>query len=463
MAELTTFQDAYPLNPWAAVTTNQKPPTYFPALYREFTRRATYNRFAKAEFNHNGPRSTELVITSLVMPHANHNPIGNRTMWLDSSHMDSFNRKITFKRYGGKMSLNRYDDLVTYWELDGVRGLNKIISAGFGYQMTHVMDKIARDAFLRSPFAMYRGDGSGASWNDIRNTDKFTSKLLQDIRLGLKERDNPIAVDENGGLGDDITCVTTPGVIYDLRQEAASTGQVNAWQEINRYTPEGRAAILRGVVGTYLGVIMQETNNACLFNCGVIKARGSVTSPIAAGDGAPEGAVDDLEYVGQPDAAHFIAVDDLTDFHVGDLVTIHVNTTNARGVTDGVDHTDGKLVNLRIVQINSAFAPATGAGTLSFERPIMEDFNVQIASGVYAYVTLGRNIHSMSFMYGNDGVAMGVAQPPTIRTPRPVDDLDMIQRISWDGYFGYQPFNKNAWEVAYVAGSNRLVGSTYIN
>jgi hypothetical protein len=453
----TSFADSYPQNPWEAVTTKERAPWYYPTLYREFARKAIYNRFVSVEFNHNGPKATELVIQSLIMPHANHDPIGNRQMWLDSSYMTTFNRRITFKRYGGKAQYNRYDDLITYLELDGQRGLKRIINEGFGYQMTHVMDKVARDAFLKAPFATYGNDMSGSSFADISTSDTFKLKLFRDIQLGLKERDNPIAVDETGAYGSGITVVTSPGVIHDLRAEVTATNSPNVWEEFNRYTESGRQALMNGAVGALYGVTFVETNNAVLYNCGEVIHRANITAPISAGDGTPDTAVDGLEYVGEPGATHFLNVDDVSGFSVGDYVTIHVDTTNAKGITNGVDWTDGKLTNRRIVALTG-----TTTGTVAFDRPILEDFKTQITTGVYGYITKGRNVHTMLFLYGNDGVAMGVAQPPTIHMPRPVDDLDMIQRITWDAYMGYQPFNKNAFEIAFITGSNRLLGPTYI-
>lgn len=133
-----TFDANYPLNPWQSVATKERTPWYYPDLYREFRRKAIYNRFVGMAFNHNGPRATELIVTSLMMPHSNQDPIGVRDLWLNSSVQDTFARKIHFNRYAGKMSLNRYDDMVSYLQLDGVRGLKRIINEGLGYQMTHV-------------------------------------------------------------------------------------------------------------------------------------------------------------------------------------------------------------------------------------------------------------------------------------------------------------------------------------
>ncbi len=95
---MTDLQTFYPQNPWASVETKERTPWYFPTLYDEFRRKSIYNRFAQVAFNHNGPRATELIVTSLMMPHANHNPIGVRDLWMDASYQDSLNKRVTFSR-----------------------------------------------------------------------------------------------------------------------------------------------------------------------------------------------------------------------------------------------------------------------------------------------------------------------------------------------------------------------------
>lgn len=457
-APYESFDLHYPQNPWAAVETKERTPWYYPELYQEYRRKTIWNRFTSLQYNHNGPKATELVISNLLMPHANHDPIGLRQAWLDTQYMDSFERRIKFQRYAGKLALNRYDDLVTYWTLNGVRGLSRVISEGLGHMLTNTMDKLARDAFLfQAPFALYGSNGAGSSFSDIKNNDKLNRTILQDIRLGMQERDVPFAVDEMGGYGNTIYCITTPGALMDLRRQTPGD-TTDSFIEINKYTrPE---VILRGEVGTMDGVRFLTSNNAMLWNAGEIIHRATIDAAISAGDGAPDPsstAVDSVEYVGQAAATHHITVSDTSGFAVGDRVTIHVQVTSANGVADGVDYTDGKLITRRIV---AKTGDDTG-GTLTFARPIMEDFNVDLGGGVYGYVTKGTNIHSATFVGGMDGVAMGVAQAPTIRTPRPVDDLDMIQRFTYDMYLGYQAFNKNAYEVLFLAGTNREVGQAY--
>lgn len=456
----TDFESYYPQNPWQGVSTKERTPWYYRELYSEFRRLAIYNRFVGMEFNHNGPKATELIISSLTMPHANHDPIGVRDMWLNASYMDTFNRRIQFSRYGGKMSLNRYDDMISFFLRNNVSGLKNIIREGLGHMMTHQMDKLARDAFFRSPFAMY-GDGSGTfagtGFGNISANDTVTTTLIEDINLGAKERDVPLVQDESGGLGGQIVCITSPGVIRDLRNEASANGNANAFIDVKKY--QMGSQIINGEVGSYHGTRFVVTNNAILYNAGAIVHQSAITSPALAGDGAPDPgstAVDSVEYVGQPDATHHIAVADSSGFSIGDIVTIHVDRTDANGVTNGLDYTDGKAQNRRIVGKDDV------ANTIQLERPILEDFKTDLGSSVYGYVTLAQNVHTMTNIYGPNGVVMGVAQPPRIHTPRPVDDLDMIYRISYDYYMGWQPFEKNSFEVVYLAGSNRVVGPRYI-
>lgn len=95
---MATFDVNYPQNPWADMTTKTRP-WYVPDLYSVFRREAIYNRFTGMQFNPNGPRATEMYVDSLLMPHANHNAIGLREYWLDSSYMDTYRRKITFNRH----------------------------------------------------------------------------------------------------------------------------------------------------------------------------------------------------------------------------------------------------------------------------------------------------------------------------------------------------------------------------
>src|SRR5690606_38284771 len=118
-APYTDINQHYAQNPWEAVTTNQRSPWYYPELYKQHVRKSIYNDYVSVQFNHNGPHATELVVTSTIDAHPNHDPIGVRQAWLDSSYVDSLSRKITFSRHAAKLSLNRYEKIVTYWLENG--------------------------------------------------------------------------------------------------------------------------------------------------------------------------------------------------------------------------------------------------------------------------------------------------------------------------------------------------------
>lgn len=356
--------------------------------------------------------------------------------------------------YGGKVSYHEYDQLVTHWKLNGQRGIIPILRAGLGYMVNWTLDKLARDAFLRSPFAMF-GNGSATGFDQITSSHTVTTALIDDVNLGMKERLVPYAQTGDGSPGS-VFCITSPGVLRDLRYEASNASNANAFIDVVKYADPSR--IVRGEQGTYHGVRFIESNLACLYNCGAIKHQATVTQPISPGDGAPDPAttaVDGALYVGQPSKTHTITVDDTSGFSVGDVVTLHRDRTNSRGVTNGVDITDGTLQNLRIVAIPSAT-------TLSFDQPVLYPFTSDLGGGVYAYITKGVHIHTMLFLGDNDGVAMGVLQTPTIKTPPPIDDMQAIYRFSWEARLGYNLFNPRAFEVVYLAGSNRFIGPRYV-
>lgn len=57
--------------------------------------------------------------------------------------------------------------------------------------MTWTLDKLARDAFYRAPYAIY-GSSSGTFFDTVVSTDLMTTQLLDDINLGMKYRDVPL-------------------------------------------------------------------------------------------------------------------------------------------------------------------------------------------------------------------------------------------------------------------------------
>lgn len=355
------------------------------------------------------------------------------------------------------MALHDYDDLVTFWKLNGQAGLVRIINNGLGHMMMRSMNLLARNAFLSNTFAMYGANGT--SFNSVTSGDKISTRLIHDIHLGMSEREVPYTRNPDGSAPfGNIICITTPGVLSDLRNEVANNSK--GIEFINAMSYANATQLISGEVGTYAGVRFVQTNDACLYNAGEIDVQASIGAAVAAGDGAPDSAstaVDGAYFVGQPgaQATHYIAVDDVTGFEVGRRVTIHVDRTSAFGITNGVDYRDGKATTRRIVSID------VGNNRLVFDEPLMEDFSTDLGGGVYGYVTQGRNIHATTFIGGTDGVVAGNLRAPEVRVIDPVDDFKAMYRVSWSGRFGYQVFEPHVFENVFLAGSNREIGARY--
>jgi hypothetical protein len=201
-----------------------------------------------------------------------------------------------------------------------------------------------------------------------------------------------------------------------------------------------------------------------LWNCGELIAQGLVTTAINAGDGSPNPGttkVDATYMVGQTSGGvkNYIDIGSwgtgaLANINVGDMVSIHLTRTSNYGITNGVDFQEGTMCTRRVV------AKATSPNDrLVFDKPILTDMNTNLGGGTYAYVTKARNIHASIFVGGANGIVSGVALPPRFHAPAPVDDFEMVQRFSWDGYLGYQTYDPNVFEVVFSAGTTRIKGA----
>lgn len=448
---MSDFDLFYSNHPWAGLETNQRQ-WYVPFLREIYMREAIYSRFVSNQFALTGPNSpvtTKMTITSLIPPHANFDPIALRQMWLPASYADTFAREIEFRRYGGKMALHDYDQMITYWQLNGNRGLKPIIDRYLGGMMTETFDMQARNTFFEAPYTKY-GQG-GSDFASITNWSghKFTTELIDNVRLGMAERGMPFTVMPNVSFQSARPlCITSPGVIRDLINETdpSATNPQNQFIDVMRYADAGR--IIRGEVGIYHNTRFVETPRAILYNSGPFTKQAAITAPVAAGDGATSNKVDKVRQVGQPGVSRFVQVDDASGFAKNDIVTIHVRRTDRFGVANGVDHNDGLLTYRRVEEVD------LDSDTLSFDLPIMVDMNVSLGSGIYGYITKGRHVHTALFIGGMDGVVLGVGRAPRIHTPIPVDDFESMYRISWDSFHQHQLFEPEVFEVWYGAGTN---------
>lgn len=307
-----------------------------------------------------------------------------------------------------------------------------------------VFDLLSRNALLSVPYKRYAVGRS--DFNSITVTDKFSIPMLDDIHLGMSYRDVPYASSPSGDVGT-IVGIISPGVFYDIQRNSSDKD----WLIPMAYSRP--VSLLRYEVGTYRNVRWIVTPKQTLWNTGSITEQRTITSSAVAGAGSPSTKVDGVYRVGQTSAAKYLQLDaGPTDIMANDIITIHKTRSNTNGVTNGVDYTEGTLMNRRVISVD------TVNHRITLDQPIMVDFDTDLGGGVYGYVTKGVHIHASTFIGGPDAIVTGVGRPVELHTPPPVDDFDSVYRYSWDSYLGHQVYNPKVAETVFSAGSVRMVG-----
>jgi len=411
-----------------------------------FRAQSVYRNYVPMKVNLAAQQTGVMHFTLLYDLEPNTDSIGLRDLWLPAAHTDSAQVTITMEHHGDKVALHKYDDMITYWRQNrGRAGLRPIVRRLLANSMTEYLDVLARNAFLSAPYTLYTGSGN-TDFGDLSSSDLFDISVAQDIWLGLSYRQVPMAINPNGPTGT-IVCITTPGVIYDIQNQAGSD-----WISVNQY--QGRAQLLRYEVGMYKNVRFVQTVRNTLWNCGPITKQVTITSALNPGDGAAA-TVDDVYSAGQSSATHYIQLDTFAagDFNVNDIITIHTTRTDDFGVTNGVDYRSGMNTVRRIVSVDETNY------RIAVDKPVMKDYSTDLGGGVYGYVTKGLHVHASVFIGGPNGVVAGVAQPPEIHVPPVVDDIMAMYRFSWDAYLKYQMFRPEVVEVVFSAGNVRVKGA----
>lgn len=451
------FDTYYSDNPWEVIDKNQRT-WYDPDLIAMYRQRAIFTPTIQFVKNLGDARATKMVLNQLLDPHPDTTALNVRQIWMPASHIDSRQIEIVFSRYGGKVAYTTYDDIVTYWQQNGQAGVRRIMRGALGQHMVDVLDLLARNAYVGGAFntgyVLY--EGTASDFSGITTNDVFTLSNALDIWLGMSLRGVASAMGV-AGAANNIICYTSPSVIYDIQKGTGS----DEWIAVNQY--EGRVQALRYEVGTYKNVRFVQSPKLVLWNCGELIAQGLISAAVSAGDGAPDPSqvkVDGTYMVGQGSGiTNYIPIGSwdtgaLTDINVNDMVTIHTLRTADYGVTNGVNFQEGTAQVRRVVDTESGTPDK-----IVLDQPIMVDMTSDLGAGVFGYVTKGRNIHASIFVGGPQGIVSGVALPPRFHAPPPVDDFEMVQRFSWDGYFGYQPYAPEVFEIVLSAGTTRVKGA----
>lgn len=436
--ETSGFTTAYGDTPWEDFDKNQRT-VYVPELLETFRHKSLFYGLVTYGVNLAAARTNRMVFTQVIDPEPNIGQLDNRAIWLPQIYLDSRSIEITCARYGDKIMLNKYDELITYWQENGQAGLRRIIRGRLAPHMVQSLDILARNAFLSKTTVMFAGGAS--SFGSLQSDDTFELGVVRAVHLNADYQPDPV--------DNPIIAITSPSAIYTIRND--DTGEF-----ISRVKYADARRLVNYEVGEYEGVRFAKHPTMTLWNCGEVLAQTTITASINLGDGAPDpdsgstaDKVDGVWMVGQSGATHYITVADTSDFEVGDLVTLHTYRPSSNGtmqVQNGVkfDHPEN------IVREVHAIPSST---RLVFTEPITVDYyQTDLGGGVYGYVTKARPVHACVFIKGPRGVVSGVLQPPQTYTPPPVDDTESIYRFAWDARMKYQQMYPRRFDVYFFAG-----------
>lgn len=461
---MATFEQYYDLNPVAVIDQNQWE-VRTPEVAMQFRQQPVV--FTPLidwtdETRQTGAATT--VATEILDGDVDFDEIPFTANYIDATGIDSRERKYTVTRYGDKVQLHKSSNIFQQWKMSGGRDWRPLLRGVLGRNIVRKFEILARNAYLKGPKSFWTyadGGGSPTDFAGITAADVLQIDVTNEWNLRLGNTGSPVIP---GDAASAKLALLPPGSIYDFFAglAAATTNEAQMWRDSKLYS--GQA--LRYELGEHKNIRFLQTPNdrfgenmSVLYNAGAISKQWGVTSPISAGDGAPDPettAVDDVWYVGQKDATHYIQMESYTngDYAVGDIVTIHVTRSAEYGVTNGVDPVAPKTIQRRIVAVDDTNK------RLSFDRPVM--FNYKSAfiaasqSGgsdatLYAFVTKARHIGMVLVLGSRGGILGSVAKALEFYEPKPIDDFESVWRYVWDAHVGYNIWEPNLFEVHFCA------------
>lgn len=409
----------------------------------------------------------------IVQPMHNHNAIGWYQHYIDSFYVDTREKRLQSRnRYGNKAQYDEYDEIVTRYSGDTDAFIRAVMQEQLLDSVKYVHEKLARDALLRDCIVRFMGDGSAfslgtADFSSLNKTEQylFQIKFVEEMsqRMSFRVEDSlhrwgtyaqPVPGTSFRGS---LLVLVTSGVFFDLW-----TRESREWMIDLRQLTDERIINNNGGAIQYRNITIIDGGWAnVLWNAGPYTdgIQAKVTSPIKWGDGAPDpddldARVDGVWITGQGSegVTHYVQCDSVgTDkIFAGDIVTIHTSRTDAWGVTDGVDFTDGKTHALEVHSVDEANE------RLVFRKPITMAYDMALDEdpGAYAYITKGQHVHPVYAMGARGSHTWAGRTPVTWHTPTDTHrDYPSVVRVTWDERGEMNPWNLDLYEIVFCAAS----------
>lgn len=459
---MPTFEDYYNQNPISVVDQNvwddkvpqvimnfQRGPTIYTPLI-QWTDRSGQTGASTSEFTEILEGDVDFDDISLTAEYI-----------IDPAGVDSRSRRLAVKRYGDKVMLHESSNIFQMWQMSGRRDWRPLLRGVLGNNVVRKLELLARNAYMLGPKDFWTYGGNATNFGGIDASCKFTLDVVNAWNLRLGNTGTPVIP---GTAASVKVAIVPPGAIFDFQESlaASSSNEASMWRDAHLYSGQ----TLQYEIGSYKNTRFVEVPNdtygqnlAVLYNAGNIIHQCGVKEAINQGDGAPDpeiNKVDETWYVGQKDVTHWIQLEDdadMSQFEKNDMVSIHTSTTDAFGVTGGVNFLSGKTIVRRVVVVDP------GGNRLQFDRPVMRPFKSastlvpqSTASGTfYALVTKAIHIGFILVLGSAGGIMGNVNRPLKFYEPKPIDDFESVWRYVWDIYAGYNIWEPNLFECHFVA------------
>ena len=168
---MADYSTNYTTDPWSGISSNQRT-VYDPSLMEVYRRNTTYTDLVPYATQPMLPSNAPLMVLNSVFDYEinTNTTTENRYFEPAPSYLDGRQVEVRFERYTWATALNKYDEMVNYWNQPG--GIVNIARSRMGLTITQTTDRLIRDAFLQTNRITLASE-SATGANQLTSTDKI--------------------------------------------------------------------------------------------------------------------------------------------------------------------------------------------------------------------------------------------------------------------------------------------------